>query len=69
MLRHLFNSFTLTAKHSGAVPVHDYGPLSAQVLCVCVQADPPDFSRIPAEDVVGVTVILLTCSYKSQVGR
>ena len=31
------------------------------------QADPPDFSRIPPDDVVGVTVILLTCSYRSQV--
>lgn len=31
------------------------------------QADPPDFSRIPPGDVVGVTVILLTCSYRNQV--
>lgn len=33
------------------------------------QADPPEFSKIPPDDVVGVTVILLTCSYKNQVGR
>lgn len=32
------------------------------------QADPPEFSRIPPDDIVGVTVILLTCSYKGQVG-
>ena len=32
------------------------------------QADPPDFGRIPADDIVGVTVILLTCSYKEKVG-
>ena len=31
-----------------------------------VQADPPDFSKIPSADIVGVTVILLTCSYKNQ---
>ena len=30
-----------------------------------MQADAPDTSKIPAEDVVGVTVVLLTCSYKS----
>ena len=35
----------------------------------CVQADPPDFSRIPPDDVVGVTIILLTCSFKDQARR
>ena len=30
------------------------------------QADPPDCSKIPREDAVGVTVVLLTCSYRSQ---
>jgi len=28
------------------------------------QADPPDSSKIPKEDAVGVTVLLLTCSYR-----
>lgn len=28
------------------------------------QADPPDASKIPQQDVVGVTVVLLTCSYR-----
>ena len=32
----------------------------------CLQADPPNQDRIPREDVVGVTVILLTCSYRRQ---
>ena len=31
-----------------------------------IQADPPDCSKIPREDAVGVTVVLLTCSYKNQ---
>lgn len=31
------------------------------------QADPPEFSRIPPDDIVGVTVILLTCSYREKV--
>ncbi|XP_063219868.1 histone chaperone asf1-like [Bacillus rossius redtenbacheri] len=30
------------------------------------QADPPDPSKIPVADVVGVTVVLLTCSYRNQ---
>ena len=29
-------------------------------------ADPPDPAKIPKDDVVGVTVILLTCSYREQ---
>lgn len=28
------------------------------------QADPPDVSRIPVNDALGVTVVLLTCSYR-----
>lgn len=35
-------------------------------LCPYVlQANSPDVSKIPDEDVVGVTVVLLTCSYKN----
>jgi len=30
------------------------------------QADPPDTSKIPVGDAVGVTVVLLTCSYKEK---
>lgn len=30
----------------------------------CLQTDPPDYSKVPADDIVGVTVLLLTCSYK-----
>lgn len=30
------------------------------------QADPPDVTRIPEQDAVGVTIILLTCSYRGQ---
>ena len=29
-----------------------------------LQANCPDASKIPAEDVLGVTVVLLTCSYR-----
>lgn len=30
------------------------------------QADPPDPSKIPVQDAVGVTVVLLTCSYRGK---
>lgn len=30
------------------------------------QADPPDVTRIPEQDVLGVTIVLLTCSYRGQ---
>lgn len=30
------------------------------------QADPPNVARIPENDAIGVTVVLLTCSYRGQ---
>lgn len=30
------------------------------------QADPPDPNKIPVQDAVGVTVVLLTCSYRNK---
>lgn len=30
------------------------------------EADPPDSSKIPVQDAVGVTVVLLTCSYRGK---
>lgn len=41
------------------------GPVPAGRHRFVFQADAPDTSKIPAEDVVGVTVVLLTCSYKT----
>ena len=32
-----------------------------------LQADPPDSSKLPQDDIVGVTVLLLTCSYQTKV--
>jgi len=31
-----------------------------------LQADPPDVQKIPVGDALGVTVVLLTCSYRKQ---
>ena len=33
----------------------------------CLQANAPDPARLPQDDIVGVTVLLLTCSYQQQV--
>ena len=42
--------------------------LVASILIVILhmQADSPDPAKIPCGDLLGVTVVLLTCSYKTQ---
>ena len=39
------------------------GPVAAGVNKFEISVDPPNLSKIPNTDVVGVTVILLSCSY------
>eukprot|EP00897_Mesotaenium_endlicherianum_P010211 jgi/Mesen1/9218/ME000591S08542 len=39
------------------------GPVNAGSFRFIFQADPPNPERIPDQDIVGVTVLLLTCSY------
>jgi histone chaperone ASF1 len=39
------------------------GPIPVGVNKFVFEADPPDLKRIPASEILGVTVILLTCSY------
>jgi histone chaperone ASF1 len=39
------------------------GPVPVGVNRFQFQADPPNATSIPASDILGVTVILLTCSY------
>eukprot|EP00899_Mesostigma_viride_P022933 jgi/Mesvir1/3824/Mv19792-RA.1 len=40
------------------------GPVQIGTFKFVFQADPPDHTKIPKDDIVGVTVLLLTCSYK-----
>ncbi|KAL4352005.1 hypothetical protein GQ457_06G026480 [Hibiscus cannabinus] len=42
------------------------GPVNVGNYRFVLQADPPDPSRIREEDIIGVTVLLLTCSYLGQ---
>lgn len=47
-----------------AHPVSDPGPGSLPLLA---QADPPDPARLPQDEILGITAILLTCSYNDKV--
>ncbi|XP_020229251.1 probable histone chaperone ASF1A isoform X1 [Cajanus cajan] len=42
------------------------GPVNVGNYRFVLQADPPDPSKIREEDIIGVTVLLLTCSYLGQ---
>ncbi|KAK3036532.1 hypothetical protein RJ639_030973 [Escallonia herrerae] len=42
------------------------GPVNVGNYRFVFQADPPDPSKIREEDIIGVTVLLLTCSYLGQ---
>ncbi|KAL9453338.1 hypothetical protein AB3S75_009024 [Citrus x aurantiifolia] len=42
------------------------GPVNVGNYRFVLQADPPDPSKIREEDIIGVTVLLLTCSYIGQ---
>lgn len=42
------------------------GPVNVGNYRFVFQADPPDPSKIREEDIIGVTVLLLTCSYMGQ---
>lgn len=42
------------------------GPLPIGVNKFVFRADPPDLSRIPNSEIIGVTVILLSCSYENR---
>ena len=39
------------------------GPIPIGVNKFLFEADPPNLSRLPSSEIIGVTVILLTCSY------
>ncbi|GLU04676.1 hypothetical protein SLE2022_218130 [Rubroshorea leprosula] len=42
------------------------GPVNIGSYRFVLEADPPDSSKIQEEDIIGVTVLLLTCSYMGQ---
>mmetsp|Transcript_33304 Transcript_33304/g.60196 ORF Transcript_33304/g.60196 Transcript_33304/m.60196 type:complete len:183 (-) Transcript_33304:492-1040(-) len=42
------------------------GPVQAGVFKFVFEANPPDLELIPQDDVIGVTAVMLTCSYRDQ---
>eukprot|EP00126_Sphaerothecum_destruens_P015889 Sdes_comp9961_c0_seq1m1516 len=42
------------------------GPIPVGLNKVVFEANPPDTLKIPPDDLLGVTVVLLTCSYRDQ---
>ncbi|RUS72890.1 hypothetical protein EGW08_019350 [Elysia chlorotica] len=42
------------------------GPVPGGKHMFVFEADPPDVRKIPVDDIMGVTVVLLTCSYRSK---
>ncbi|PVU91046.1 hypothetical protein BB559_004333 [Furculomyces boomerangus] len=42
------------------------GPVPVGINRFVFETDPPDISKIPEEELLGVTVVLLTCSYKNK---
>ncbi|CAK9199701.1 unnamed protein product [Sphagnum troendelagicum] len=42
------------------------GPVNVGNYRFVFQAEPPELGKIPEEDIIGVTVLLLTCSYVGQ---
>lgn len=55
-----------TEKYDQLLDTVYVGPVAPGQYRFVFQADPPDFTRIPSDDIVGVTIILLTCSYRGQ---
>ncbi|KAI5790678.1 ASF1 like histone chaperone-domain-containing protein [Peziza echinospora] len=65
--------FKLTYVGSATSSEHDQeldsllvGPIPVGVNKFIFEADPPNLSRIPSSEILGVTVLLLTCSYDSR---
>lgn len=52
-----------SAEHDQELDALLVGPIPIGVNKFIFEADPPNLSRLPATEILGVTVILLTCSY------
>ena len=55
-----------TEKHDQVLDSVLVGPVYAGGYRFVFQANPPDVSKLPTEDVVGVTVVFLSCSYRGE---
>ncbi|XP_050403004.1 histone chaperone asf1b-B [Patella vulgata] len=55
-----------TEEHDQVLETVFVGPVPGGRHMFVFQADPPDITKIPVDDVIGVTIILLTCCYRSK---
>lgn len=55
-----------TEEHDQVLDTIYVGPIPEGRHMFVFQAPPPDVSRIPEGDALGVTVVLLTCAYRGQ---
>jgi histone chaperone ASF1 len=53
----------LRAEHDQELDSLYVGPIPIGVNKFIFEADPPNLARLPSSEILGVTVILLTCSY------
>eukprot|EP00998_Keelungia_sp_KM082_P009421 NODE_5598_length_688_cov_9.467023_g5575_i0.p1 GENE.NODE_5598_length_688_cov_9.467023_g5575_i0~~NODE_5598_length_688_cov_9.467023_g5575_i0.p1 ORF type:complete len:174 (+),score=33.24 NODE_5598_length_688_cov_9.467023_g5575_i0:57-578(+) len=55
-----------SSSHDQVLEDVEVGPVALGMNEFVLEADAPDVSQIPPESVVGITALLLTCSYKEQ---
>lgn len=55
-----------SAEHDQELDSLLVGPIPIGVNKFIFEADPPNLSRLPSSEILGVTVILLTCSYDNR---
>jgi histone chaperone ASF1 len=54
------------AKHDQVLDTALIGPLQYGAMRFIFEAPGPDINKIPIDEVVGITAVILTCSYKDQ---
>jgi histone chaperone ASF1 len=55
-----------SAEHDQELDSLDVGPVPVGTNKFVFEADPPNTANIPSTEILGVTVILLTCSYEGR---
>lgn len=63
---HFSNLTIFSSEHDQDLDSLLVGPIPVGVNKFIFEADPPDTSKIPDAEILGVTVILLTCSYDNR---
>ena len=56
-------SYLFRSEHDQELDSLLVGPIPIGVNKFIFEADPPDLKKIPSSEILGVTVILLTCAY------